>query len=226
MSAVESKPDLSATRVGYLAAILSGVCRCPQRKTGHMSPIDSDSLHEGGHVIGKQLGGVCSPRLVSCSGTTRIDRDAGEVLGILRDLKRVASVVCGQKGIQDERLSRTLLLVVHCDLAEFDVRHLLSPFAPGYLIVAQSAQSAIAGSFKCEPVASAFWLLTAMPIGKRSGRTWHVTDHSAQAGVGQLLAYSRAAWSSEFDLGFVKEANLWPWRILHARISVSFSEAG
>src|SRR6266540_2226628 len=83
------------------------------------------SLHERRDVIGKQFGRVRPLGLVTLTLTPEVQRDTCEVLGVVGDLKSVTS---GQVRDQDERLSCSLLVVVHGYIAHLDFRHLVVSF--------------------------------------------------------------------------------------------------
>ena len=74
--------------------------RSAKRQAADMRPINADRLHEGGDVVGEQFHRIGARRLVGFAGAARIDRDAGEVLGVVGDLEGVAGIVGGQ--IRDE----------------------------------------------------------------------------------------------------------------------------
>src|SRR6266498_168426 len=86
------------------------------------------SLHERHDVIGKQFGRVRPLGLVTLTLTPEVQRDTCEVLGVVGDLKSVTSVISGQVRDQDERLSCSLLVVVHGYIAHLDFRHLVVSF--------------------------------------------------------------------------------------------------
>src|SRR5262249_29350797 len=92
-----------------------------------MRALDTDRLHECGDVVGKQLGRVWPGRLVAFAGAAWIERNAGEVLGIVADLEGVASVVRGEIRGKHKRRSAALLLVVHRDVIDFDLGHAFVP---------------------------------------------------------------------------------------------------
>jgi hypothetical protein len=73
-------------------------------------------LHERGHVVGQQFGGVGAIWFAGLAGAAQVDRDAGVVLGVVGHLEGVAGLVDGQVGDQHQRLPGTLLLVVDIDV--------------------------------------------------------------------------------------------------------------
>jgi hypothetical protein len=88
-----------------------------------MSLADSHRLHEYRDVVRECLCGVGGVRLVALAGATEIDREAREVLRILRHLKRVASVIGGEVRNEDERLPGSLLFVVDYQAVGVDSGH-------------------------------------------------------------------------------------------------------
>ena len=88
-----------------------------------MRCLDSDRGHEGGDVIGEQLGRISALWLVAFTRPARIKRNAGEMLGIFGDLEEVAGVVSGEIRNENERLARSLDLVVDRDVVDLDLRH-------------------------------------------------------------------------------------------------------
>jgi len=85
-------------------------------------------LHKGVHIIGKEFRGIDSFRLVSFASPPWIDGDAGKVLGVLGNLESIAGAIRGQERNQDQRLSGSLLIVVHGDTVRFDLGHLIVSF--------------------------------------------------------------------------------------------------
>ena len=73
-----------------------------------MRPLYADRLHEAGDVVGEQFGRIGPVRLVGLARAARIERDAGEMLGVVGDLERVAGVVGGEIGDEDQRLAGSL----------------------------------------------------------------------------------------------------------------------
>ena len=92
-----------------------------------MRALDADRLHERGHVVGEQLHRIGAVRLVGLTRSARVERDAGEVLGIVRDLKGVAGVVGGKIGNENERLACSLSLVIDRDAVRVHFRHVSLP---------------------------------------------------------------------------------------------------
>jgi len=86
-----------------------------------------ESLHERGDVVGKILGGVSGGRFVADTGAPQIDRDAGEMFGVLSHLECVTSVVGCEKRNEDKWFTGTLLFVVQRDIVDFKCRHGMSP---------------------------------------------------------------------------------------------------
>src|SRR5215469_4526181 len=91
-----------------------------------MRPIDANRLHERRDVLSEQLRRVGAGRLIRLARTAWINRYAGEMLGILRDLKGVAGIVRRQIRNEDEWLSRALLVIIHGHVVDLDLRHLFA----------------------------------------------------------------------------------------------------
>jgi hypothetical protein len=53
----------------------------------------------------------------------KVDRKTGEVLRVFSHLKRVATIICGQKGDENEWFAVTLLFIVYRDVVRFYFRH-------------------------------------------------------------------------------------------------------
>ena len=85
--------------------------------------LDADRFHECGDVVGEQFGRIGAVRLVGLAGSTRIERNAGEMFGVVGDLEGVAGVICGEIGDENERLARSLGLVIDRDAVDFDLGH-------------------------------------------------------------------------------------------------------
>src|SRR2546428_7121983 len=84
---------------------------------------DPYGLHERGDVISIEFGGVGPCGFIRFTGASQVHGDTGEVLGILGDLKRITGVISRQIRDEDERLSCSLLVVVHGDLVDADFGH-------------------------------------------------------------------------------------------------------
>ena len=97
--------------------------RGTERDARDMGLLDADGPHEGGDLVGVDLGGVRSGGLVALARAGKIYRDATEVLGVARKLKRVARVVGAQIRDQQQRLSFSLHLVVDAKSVGGDLRH-------------------------------------------------------------------------------------------------------
>src|SRR6478735_8984771 len=83
-----------------------------ERHTSHMSAFDTDGAQERSDLICIAIGRVRSDRLVALTRAGQIDRDAAEVFGVSRKLKRVAGVVRRRVWDQQERLPVPLDVVV------------------------------------------------------------------------------------------------------------------
>ena len=97
-----------------------------------MRALDADRLHEGGHVVGEQLHRIGALWFVGLARSARVERDAGELLGVIGDLKGVAGMVGGKIGDEHERLACPLLLVIDRDAVRFDFRRVYLPI--GFVI--------------------------------------------------------------------------------------------
>jgi hypothetical protein len=84
---------------------------------------DPQGLHERGHIVGEQLGGILACRLVAFARPAQVDRHTGEMLGILSHLEGVAGVVSCQIGNEDQWFSGSLLLIVYGDVIGLDFGH-------------------------------------------------------------------------------------------------------
>src|SRR5215469_6801497 len=62
-------------------------------------------------------------RVFAFAGSAKIDRDAGEMLELLRHLKRVTSVIGGEIGDQDVGLTCALLFIIEGEIVDFDLGH-------------------------------------------------------------------------------------------------------
>jgi hypothetical protein len=72
--------------------------RAAERDAAHMRLLDPDRLHEAGDIVGEEFGRIGPLRLIALARAPRIERDAGEMLGVVGDLKRVTGVVGGEIG--------------------------------------------------------------------------------------------------------------------------------
>src|ERR1700730_7015122 len=88
-----------------------------------MRLLDSRGLHEGGNIVRKKFGGIYARWLVRFACTSKVERDAGKVLGVLCDLEGITGMIGGQKRKENEGLPRALLVIVHRDVVGFDLRH-------------------------------------------------------------------------------------------------------
>jgi hypothetical protein len=77
-----------------------------ERQTGDMRFADAHRLHEPGNIVGEQLRRIGTVRFVRFARPPQIDGNAGEVPGILRDLKCVTGVIRGQIRNENEWLTR------------------------------------------------------------------------------------------------------------------------
>src|SRR6266545_6813929 len=97
--------------------------RRAERHARHVGPLDPDCAQEGGDLVGMAVGRVRSWRLVALARAGKVDRDAAEVLGVRRQLERVAGVVRGRVRDQQERLALPLHLVVDREPVHLNLRH-------------------------------------------------------------------------------------------------------
>jgi hypothetical protein len=91
-----------------------------------MSSSDARGLHERGNVVGEQLRRIRTLRLFRFACSSEIDGNTGEVPGVLWHLKRIAGIIRGQIGNENEWLSRSLLVIVHGDVVGYRFGHWLS----------------------------------------------------------------------------------------------------
>jgi hypothetical protein len=83
--------------------------------------IQPDGGDEGSNIVCKELGRIGPGRLVAFASAARIDRDTGETLSVVRDLKGITCIVGGKVGDQQQRLAGALLLVVDGDVVGLDL---------------------------------------------------------------------------------------------------------
>src|ERR1041384_5455305 len=98
-------------------------CWRTKREPCDMRLLDSRSLHEGGHIVSESLGGIVGFRFVGFTGSPQVEREAGEVLGILGHLEGVTGVIGGKIRNENKRFSGSLLVIIYCDVVGFDLRH-------------------------------------------------------------------------------------------------------
>ena len=103
--------------------------RPAERHARHVRPFDPDRAQEGGNLVGVAVGRVRPGRLVALARAGKVDRDAAEVLGVRRQLERVAGVVRGRVRDQQERLALPLHLVVDREPVHLNLRHARSLLA-------------------------------------------------------------------------------------------------
>src|ERR1700758_4642720 len=109
---------------------LVGMLRCQphagsrtQGEAGDMRLLDSRGLHEGGNIIRKEFGGIDARWFVRFASPSKVERDAGKVLGVLCHLEGITGMIGGQKRKENEGLTRSLLFIVHRDVVGFDLGH-------------------------------------------------------------------------------------------------------
>ena len=88
-----------------------------------MDAIQPDGGDEGSDIVCKELGRIGPGRLVAFASAARVERDAGELLSVVLDLKGIACIVGSKVGDQQQRLAGALLLVVDGDVVGLDLRH-------------------------------------------------------------------------------------------------------
>src|SRR5207248_5662098 len=85
--------------------------------------LNAHRLHESGNVVGEMLRHISTVCFVRFTGAPEVERDAGEVFGILGNLEGVAGVICSKVGNENQRLTTSLLIVVDGEVVGFDLRH-------------------------------------------------------------------------------------------------------
>src|SRR6476620_2552465 len=86
--------------------------RAAQRDASHVGTLDADGMEEGGDQVCVFLGRVRSGRFAALARAGQVERDTAEVFGVGGKLERVAGVIRGQVGDQQERLTLALDIVV------------------------------------------------------------------------------------------------------------------
>src|SRR6201987_5316154 len=109
---------------------LVGMLRCQphagsrtQGEARDMRLLDSRGLHEGGNIVRKKFGGIDARWFVRFACPSKVERDAGKVLGVLCHLEGMTGMIGGQKRKQNEGLTRSPLVIVHRDVVGLDLRH-------------------------------------------------------------------------------------------------------
>ena len=80
-------------------------------------------MHKRGSIVGKKFGGIDAFRFVTLSCPAQVDGETGEVFRVLSNLESITGMVSGEIRNQDQRLSRSLLVIVDGDVVAFDFRH-------------------------------------------------------------------------------------------------------
>src|SRR5271169_5534850 len=88
-----------------------------------MGPLDLERGKKGRGIVGEEPRRIWTGRLVALPSAAWVEADAGEMLGVVPRLERIAGVVGRQIGNQQQRLARALLFVVHGDVIDLDLRH-------------------------------------------------------------------------------------------------------
>jgi hypothetical protein len=97
--------------------------RGAQGQPEDVGPVDAGRLHERAHVVGEQLGGIGALRLAGQAGSAQVHREAPEVLGVLRDLERIARLVGREIRDEDDGLAVALHLVIDLYPVRLHGRH-------------------------------------------------------------------------------------------------------
>src|SRR5215510_6324412 len=94
-----------------------------ERQAGDMCPWYSRRLHESGNIVGEMLRRIGTFCFVRLSRSPEIERDAGKVRGVFCHLEGITGVVGGQVWDQNQRLARSLPVVVESDAIGFHLGH-------------------------------------------------------------------------------------------------------
>ena len=94
-----------------------------ERDARDVRRLDPDGAQEAGDLVGVGLGRVRARRLVALARAREVDRDAAEVLGVGRELERVARVIGREVGDQQQRIAFTLDVVVDRKTVDLDLWH-------------------------------------------------------------------------------------------------------
>jgi hypothetical protein len=114
--------DSDLTLLGYFAA--SHIAVAAPRERLEMCARSTPKAF----IIGKEFRGIGSSGLVCLASPPWTNGDAGKVVGVPGNLKRIAGAVRGQVRDQDQRLSGALLIVVHGEFVHLDFGHLIFSF--------------------------------------------------------------------------------------------------
>src|SRR5216683_6900163 len=139
-----------------------------------MRLMDPRGMHESGNIVPQKLGGIDALGFVRFTCPSQVEREAGKVLGVLCHLEGVTGVIGGQIRKENERLSGSLLVIVHRDVVGFDFRH-------GSLSFRMCSVSLYA------PVPASRWKVSCRPLlatshshrRRNPGHTRHSAVHSA-----------------------------------------------
>src|SRR4051794_26652518 len=93
-----------------------------ERDTGDVGLLDPDGGEERGDLVGVPLGRVRPGRRVALARPRKIERDAAELLGVGRQLERIAGVVCRRVRDEQQWLALTLNVVVDGEPVYLDPR--------------------------------------------------------------------------------------------------------
>src|SRR5207248_10054393 len=100
-----------------------------ERNSRDVGLLDPDGAKEGGDLVSIALGRVRPGGLVALARAGNVERDAAEVLGVGRELERIAGVVGGQVRNQQKRLALPLDVVVDRKSVYLDLWHACSLLA-------------------------------------------------------------------------------------------------
>jgi hypothetical protein len=89
--------------------------RRAERQSEYVRAADPGRLHEPGDVVGEKLRGVDAVRLGGQAGAAQVHAVAGEMLGVLGNLERIAGLVGSKVWNEHKRLAVTLNLVINVD---------------------------------------------------------------------------------------------------------------
>ena len=80
-------------------------------------------------VIGEKSCRIGAGRFIAVARAAWINGDTGEVLGVVRHLEGIAGTISREKRNHQQRFAPALLLVIHGDIVDFNLRHIFVLFA-------------------------------------------------------------------------------------------------
>jgi len=101
-----------------------------ERDAGDVGPLNPYRAEEAGHLVRVALGRVRPRRLVAFARARKVDRDTAEVLGVGRELERIAGVVGAQVRDQQQRVALPLHVVADRQPIDVDLRDGRSSWFP------------------------------------------------------------------------------------------------